>query len=43
VRINPVLQERVVSEYEISGLLADEHKSSLPSIAEIEAELEGVG
>jgi hypothetical protein len=32
-----------VSEYEISSILPDEYKSSLPSIEEIEAELEGVG
>ncbi|GHU06044.1 hypothetical protein FACS1894147_12750 [Spirochaetia bacterium] len=30
-----------VSEYEISSVLPDEYKSSLPSIEEIEAELEG--
>ncbi|GHT80496.1 hypothetical protein FACS1894130_11770 [Spirochaetia bacterium] len=32
-----------VSEYEISSILPDEYKSSLPSIEEIEAELAGVG
>jgi predicted nuclease of restriction endonuclease-like (RecB) superfamily len=32
-----------VSEYEISSVLPDEYKSSLPSIEEIEAELEGLG
>ncbi|AEF81330.1 PDDEXK nuclease domain-containing protein [Leadbettera azotonutricia] len=32
-----------VSEYGISRVLPDEYKSSLPSIEEIEAELEGVG
>jgi hypothetical protein len=32
-----------VSEYEISSILPDEYKSSLPSIEEIEAELEGIG
>jgi predicted nuclease of restriction endonuclease-like (RecB) superfamily len=32
-----------VSEYEISSVLPDEYKSSLPSIEEIEAELKGVG
>jgi predicted nuclease of restriction endonuclease-like (RecB) superfamily len=31
-----------VSEYEISSILPDEYKSSLPSIEEIEAELEGI-
>jgi hypothetical protein len=32
-----------VSEYEISSVLPYDYKSSLPSIEEIEAELEGVG
>jgi hypothetical protein len=32
-----------VSEYAISSVLPDEYKSSLPSIEEIEAELEGLG
>jgi hypothetical protein len=40
--LNDINKPIGISEYEISGVLPDEYKSSLPSIEEIEAEGDGI-